>query len=153
MAKAPELHAYSSQASLDRLLLLVAAIANNPGIAPESGDTPPMQALIEAMQAIAQEQGIDWPGWSEHTIRKDLVTLRKYGILRSATAMRSGYVLGQGKIEPPSKPYRPRKSALSAEEIVKLRAEGKSLAEVAKLAGISREAVRQIEQKQRRLDL
>lgn len=154
MSKNPDIHSYSNRGSFERIMLLIAAIANNPGIAPESGDTPPMQALLEAMNAMAQERGIEWQDWSEHTIRKDLVTLRKYGILRSGTAMRSGYVLGQGKTEPPPKPYRPRKSALSADEIVKLRREGKSLADVAKLAGISREAVRQIEQKQKQnLDL
>jgi len=127
-----------------RLMLLISAIANNPGIAPQSTGISPMQALLAAMEDIANQQGIEWQEWSEATIRKDLVTLRRYGILPQNTAQRGGYRLGQkDKPDPPSKPVK----ALTERdmEIMRLRAEGKSLAEVGKVVGLSRERVRQIE--------
>lgn len=151
MAKPPIVHLYSDRASFDRLMLLISAIANNPGIAPSGIEDSPIAALLKEMQAIALASGIFWQEWSEPTIRKDLALLRKYSILPSTT-IRGGYYLGQAMpVLPPviRKPRKNPKSKMSPQEIVRLRGEGRSLAEIAALAGISRERVRQIEQEQR----
>lgn len=147
MPRLPEIHPYSDRASFERIMLLISAIANKPGIAPQSAEVPPMQAILIEMQSIAKACEIEWQSWSENTIRKDIAVLRNYKVLPSGTSFRSGYYFGKDATpqEPPKKPCHPRKSKLNREEIVKLRQEGKSLAEVAEIAGISRERVRQIE--------
>jgi hypothetical protein len=101
MAKSPELHPYADRASYERVMLLVSAIASNPGIAPSGVEVSPMVALLGEMKAIAHARGMPWKEWSEHTIREDLKELRRFGILREGTAMRSGYYLGK---EPPELP-------------------------------------------------
>ncbi|PSB21313.1 WYL domain-containing protein [Phormidesmis priestleyi ULC007] len=101
MPESIDLHPYRDRAALDRLLLLIATFVQHPGI----GDRDPLEtdttveAALElvqaAMQMIAQTQGIQLPHYSIPTLRKDLVTLRRYGIL-SQRRYRSGYYLGTG---------------------------------------------------------
>lgn len=140
---------YSNGISFERLMLLVAAIAQNPGIAPHKGrnaGVDPMETLLEAMREIAQQRHVEWQSWSVNTIRADLKTLRKYGILPDKTMLRAGYYLGkkQEEFKLPPKQTSSRKSRLTAEEMAKLRASGQSLAQIAKQAGVSRERVRQL---------
>ena len=101
MAEPTDLHPYRDRAALDRLLLLIATFVQHPGI----GDRDPLEpdteieAALElvqtAMQTVAEAQGIQLPHYSIPTLRKDLVTLRRYGIL-SQRRYRSGYYLGTG---------------------------------------------------------
>ena len=92
--------AYSEQSAFERLLLLIATFVQYPGIGspkPEALD-PSYDAFgdIQAkMQVIAQTCNIDLPIYSPHTLRKDLKTLRKYGIL-DRRMYRWGYYLGTG---------------------------------------------------------
>jgi hypothetical protein len=141
-------HPYSELPSFERLLLLVAAIAQNPGIAPQKGrnnGSDPMVALLDAMRQVAEDQGIELQRWSEHTIRKDLATLRKYGILPNDTALRSGYYLGrkQNRRLPPLPPT-PRKSKLTIAQIKELRDDGLTLQQIGDRAGLSKERIRQL---------
>lgn len=136
-----------------RLLLLVSAIARNPGIAPSETGQNPMLVLLAEMRAIAIANNLEWQDWSEHTIRKDLIVLRRYGIL-PRKHQRSGYRIDAAEpLPPPVRAPRKRvKCSISDEELLKLRDEGRSLAEVAKVAGLkSREAVRLREKKARQL--
>lgn len=157
MAKPPTLHPYSDRGAFDRLMLLIAAIALHPGIGVRVLGISPMRMILDVMQELAEKQGIAWQDWSEATIREDLKALRKYGIMRSNTALRNGYYLGNDPPEVPEivrqsregKPRKDRKALLTPDEIVDLRDEGKSLTEVAALAGVSRERIRQIEKKAR----
>jgi predicted DNA-binding transcriptional regulator YafY len=100
MAELTDRHPYSDRAALDRLLLLIATFVQYPGI----GAHDPMEsepaiaalALVQtAMQSVATVQGIQLPHYSIPTLRKDLLTLRRYGIL-SQRRYRSGYYLGTG---------------------------------------------------------
>lgn len=101
MAESTDLHPYRERAALDRLLLLIATFVQYPGI----GDRDPLEsdpmteaalALVQAaMHGVAEAQGIQLPHYSIPTLRKDLVTLRRYGIL-SQRRYRAGYYLGTG---------------------------------------------------------
>ena len=101
MAETIALHPYRDRIALDRLLLLIATLVQHPGI----GDRDPLEsdptteaalALVQAaMQTVAEAQGIQLPHYSIPTLRKDLVTLRRYGIL-SQRRYRTGYYLGTG---------------------------------------------------------
>lgn len=96
MPKKPELHPHSDRAAFNRLMLLAAAIAQNPGIAPGNTGGCFREEMIKAMKAIALEQDIAWvKDWSEPTLRKDLETLRNFGLVPSGTALQSGYYLGR----------------------------------------------------------
>lgn len=100
MAEPDDLHPYRDRTALDRLLLLIATFVQQPGIGDRDPmDTEPVEAALElvqtAMQAVAKAQGIQIPHYSIPTLRKDLVTLRRYGIL-SQRRYRSGYYLGTG---------------------------------------------------------
>lgn len=92
--------AYSQQSAFERLLLLIATFVQYPGIgsAQVNALDPPcgaFEAIQKKMQAIAQTCDIDLPLYSAHTLRKDLKTLRKYGILERRM-YRWGYYLGTG---------------------------------------------------------
>lgn len=138
-----EMHKYSDRPSFDRILLLVATIAQNPGIAPSGADITPMVALLEGMKAIAIQQGIPWQEWQPGTIRKDLSVLRDYGILPSGTSLRGGYYLGgirDGWHKTPAPP-RASKAKIPPSEMAALQSEGRSLSEIAAMAGISKQGV------------
>jgi predicted DNA-binding transcriptional regulator YafY len=100
MAESTDRHPYSDRAALDRLLLLIATFVQYPGIGAHDplSSEPAVAALAlvqTAMQSVATAQGIQLPHYSIPTLRKDLLTLRRYGIL-SQRRYRSGYYLGTG---------------------------------------------------------
>ncbi|NJR51624.1 MAG: WYL domain-containing protein [Leptolyngbyaceae cyanobacterium CSU_1_3] len=101
MADSIDLHPYSERAALDRLLLLISTFVQHPGIGdrdplnPDSTIAAALEPVQTAMQTVAKAQGIQLPHYSVPTLRKDLVTLRRYGIL-SQRRYRSGYYLGTG---------------------------------------------------------
>lgn len=150
-------HNYSDRDSFDRLMLLISAIANNPGIAPGGGSIRAIAQLTLTMKAIGVSKGFKckaWDkAWDEDTIKADLQKLREYNILPplSEDVIRNGYRLGRSfndkKIPQPSTP---QKNKLSPDEIVRLRDEGFTLGEIADKAGVSKVRVGQIEKKRRR---
>ncbi len=99
MAKRPTVHAYSDQTAFERLLLLIAALVHHPGVGSRSAKTATAQDALESvrqhMQCLAQAVGVTLPVYSLHTLRKDLVTLRSYGILER-NRHDWGYYLGTG---------------------------------------------------------
>lgn len=99
MAKLPILHSYSDANSFDRLLLLIATLAQHPGIGSRTvSEVRSMAALDEIqmqMKAIATHLNLDIPNYSVHTLRKDLATLRQYEIL-DRNRHDWGYYLGTG---------------------------------------------------------
>lgn len=103
MAKKPTLHAYSDRAAFERLLLLIAVIAHQPGVGcPTDGQERSehhnaLEALKRALVQMAQEVGIAIPDYSLSTLRQDIAMLRQYGILGSRM-YRWGYYLGSGAI-------------------------------------------------------
>jgi predicted DNA-binding transcriptional regulator YafY len=95
-------HPYSDRPAFERLLLLIATFVQYPGV----GSPDPLhsthekqhQALIDVQAKlldVAQTYNIDLPSYSLGTLRKDLETLRKYGIL-DRRMYRWGYYLGTG---------------------------------------------------------
>jgi len=143
MAEPIDLHPYSDRAALDRLLLLVATFVQHPGVGAHDplGTEPVVEeslALVQAtMQTVAAAQGIQLPHYSIPTLRKDLLTLRRYGIL-SQRRYRSGYYLGTG--------------GLSQDE---LRLALNALASLAKHQGdpLARQAQARLQRRLRGLDL
>jgi predicted DNA-binding transcriptional regulator YafY len=99
MAKAPEIHPYSDRAAFDRLMVLIATLVKHPGIGSRSDknaqDQDSLETLRSCMQAIAKELEVQLPIYSLHTLRKDLVTLRNYGIM-DRNRHDWGYYLGTG---------------------------------------------------------
>jgi predicted DNA-binding transcriptional regulator YafY len=96
--------AYAHPQSFNRLLCLIATLAQYPGVGhlnasdltndPEQ--TPQrLQELLLYLHAVAAQQGIELPPCSPHTLHKDLQTLRHYGILGDQM-YRWGYYLGPG---------------------------------------------------------
>ena len=107
MAKKPTLHSYADRSAFERLMLLIATLVQYPGVgSSDHEDTPlltnatyhdallPVQARL---QAVAAALGIELPAGypATPTIRKDLETLRRYGILEQRM-YRWGYYLGTG---------------------------------------------------------
>lgn len=87
-------------AAQERLFLLIATLINFPGVgcAEESDRTRHHDALESVaiqMQGYAESIGIALPAYSSHTLRKDLLLLRRYGILDDRM-YRWGYYLGTG---------------------------------------------------------
>ncbi|MBD2054634.1 WYL domain-containing protein [Oculatella sp. FACHB-28] len=99
MAKPPELHFYSDRSSFDRLMVLIATLVQYPGVgsrnAKTSQDQDSLETLQQHMQAVAKELNLPLPDYSVHTLRKDLGTLRNYGIL-DRNRHDWGYYLGTG---------------------------------------------------------
>ena len=103
MAKKPTPHPYADRLTFDRIMLLIATLVNHPGIGysdTETSDGKYHDALLEVrsqLQKIAAEFSIEFPENypATPTIRKDLETLRNYGIL-DKRMYRSGYYLGTG---------------------------------------------------------
>lgn len=94
-------HAYADRAAFDRVLLLIATLLEHPGIGcpePLARSDEPHDALKfvqTALRNYAQAHDIPLKFDSVPTLRKDLTTLRKYGILRDRK-YRWGYYLGTG---------------------------------------------------------
>ena len=87
-------------AAQERLFLLIATLINFPGVgcAEESDRTrhhDALESVAAQMQLHAKSIGIPLPAYSSHTLRKDLLLLRRYGILDDRM-YRWGYYLGTG---------------------------------------------------------
>jgi predicted DNA-binding transcriptional regulator YafY len=101
MPKSPNLHSYSDQVSFDRLLVLIATLVRHPGVGSRSAkvtnDQDSLESVQQHMQLLADNLGLQLPHCSVHTLRKDLVTLRAYGIL-DRHRHDWGYYLGSGAL-------------------------------------------------------
>ena len=99
MAKSPDIHLYSDRTTFDRLMVLIATLAKYPGIGSrsdkDSQDQDSLETLQHHMQVVAEALQMQLPLYSVHTLRKDLVTLRNYGIL-DRNRHDWGYYLGTG---------------------------------------------------------
>lgn len=102
MPKFSQTHAYSDRKSFDRLMLLIATFLKYPSVgsaeATQKNNDQPHDALAAVkfqLEQVAQELGFELNNSAIPTIRKDLVTLRKYGILNKRM-YRWGYYLGTG---------------------------------------------------------
>ncbi len=101
MPKTTDLHPHSDRQAFDRLMLLIATFIQHPGIGcPDRGNNA--QSALESLEAVkeivgevAKQYDIPLTKYSIPTLRKDLVTLRKYGILEKRI-YRWGYFLGTG---------------------------------------------------------
>lgn len=130
-------------------MLLVAAITQNPGIASEreakDAGVTPMEILRREVKKIATVQGIELIEFSDATLKKDLGSLRKRGILPEGRARR-GYYAGSPVEVPKPAPIsrKASKSKLTAAEIVHLRSQGKTFQAIGDLAGVSRARAEQI---------
>ncbi len=95
------LHSYSDRDSFIRLMLLIATLIHHPGIGAvdpnETTQPDAMQAVLAQMQQVARDLDFVLPNYSIHTLRKDLKTLRQYGIL-DRRMYRWGYYLGTGAL-------------------------------------------------------
>lgn len=102
MPKFSQTHSYSDRKSFDRLMLLIATFLQYPSVGsadafPKNTDAPhdALAAVKFQLEQVAQQLDIEINNCSIPTIRKDLVTLRKYGILNKRM-YRWGYYLGTG---------------------------------------------------------
>jgi predicted DNA-binding transcriptional regulator YafY len=99
MARKPIVHTYSDQAAFDRLMILITTLIHHPGVGSRSDKTSKEQDALESLQqqiqATATSLTMPIPGYSVHTLRKDLMTLRSYGIL-NRRRHDWGYYLGTG---------------------------------------------------------
>ncbi len=105
MAKKPTLHTYADRLSFERILLLIATLVRYPGVG--SADTlgrlensehhNALEAVQLQLRQVAKSLGMELPDHypATATIRKDLETLRDYGIL-DRRMYRWGYYLGTG---------------------------------------------------------
>jgi predicted DNA-binding transcriptional regulator YafY len=103
MAKSADGHPYSDRAAFDRLMLLIATLAQRPGVGcpPQERHQTEQHDAIAALQqtlvATAHDQGFDLPAYAPATLRKDIATLRQYGLL-GPQMYRWGYYLGNGAL-------------------------------------------------------
>jgi predicted DNA-binding transcriptional regulator YafY len=103
MPKSSQTHPYSDLQAFDRLMLLIATFLKYPSIgsadtSPQNNNDKPHDALVsvkQQLEKLAQEIGIPINNCAIPTIRKDLIALRKYGILNKRI-YRWGYYLGTG---------------------------------------------------------
>lgn len=97
-----ERHSYSTPEAFERLMLLIATLLKYPGLGcPEPEQDTSNNAIsvvIERLQAVAGKAGISLLYYSEHTLRKDLKTLRQFGIL-DQPSYRWGYYLGTAALD------------------------------------------------------
>ncbi len=98
-------HLYSDRASFERLLLLIATFLHYPGIGCPDPDAPHRDGHHQALESVqhgllatAQRYEVELVGYALPTIRKDLETLRRYGIL-DRHMYRWGYYLGTGALK------------------------------------------------------
>ncbi|NJK60687.1 MAG: WYL domain-containing protein [Oscillatoriales cyanobacterium SM2_1_8] len=106
MPKPSCLHPYSDRQAFERLMLLVATLVRYPGIGSSDGEgsldpdgATGLAALQSKLLTVGQELGIALPKPALPTLRKDLGTLRQYGILNRGM-YRWGYYLGTGVMTP-----------------------------------------------------
>jgi predicted DNA-binding transcriptional regulator YafY len=95
-------HPYSHPEAFERLMVLIATLIKHPGVGADEegesiGEHDAMTLVLTAMQDLAAERGVPLPDYSVHTLRKDLRTLRRYGIL-DQRMYRWGYYLGTGAL-------------------------------------------------------
>ena len=102
MPKSSQTHPFSDRQAFERLMLLIATFLQYPSIgspeaSPQNDDQPhdALAAVKQQLEQLAQDLDITINHCSIPTIRKDLVTLRKYGILNKRI-YRWGYYLGTG---------------------------------------------------------
>ncbi|MFM7888721.1 MAG: WYL domain-containing protein, partial [Pseudanabaena sp.] len=102
MPKPSNLHAYSDQQSFDRLMLLIATFIHYPGVGTPDSLDKKTQTIHESLEAVkdkvcevAKQFEVPLIKYSIPTLRKDLVILRKYGVLEKRI-YRWGYFLGTG---------------------------------------------------------
>ncbi|ALF52143.1 hypothetical protein ACX27_03620 [Nostoc piscinale CENA21] len=94
-------HSYAGFPAFERLLLLIATFARNPGVGcydpmqsdPSNHDT--LNIVQMYLYKVASELNVELPPYSRHTIQSDLKTLRRYGLL-DRRPYRWGYYLGTG---------------------------------------------------------
>lgn len=97
------LNSYANPQAFDRLMVLIATLVRYPGVGgrdpleEKTGDHDAAQDIRSHMEETATSLSIDFPGYSVHTIRKDLRALRHYGILDDRM-YRWGYYLGTGAL-------------------------------------------------------
>lgn len=101
--KYPELHPYSDRAAFERLLLLIATLVQHPGVGCRDEETAPgehnaLEVVGERLNEVAQQMGFELLHDAPPTLRKDLETLRSYGILERRM-YRWGYYLGTGGMD------------------------------------------------------
>ncbi|MGQ9866923.1 MAG: helix-turn-helix transcriptional regulator [Pseudanabaenaceae cyanobacterium] len=97
MPKPSCLHPYSDRLAFERLMLLVATLVRHPGIG--SPEQEGAAGLARQLLAVGRELGLALPKPTLPTLRKDLGTLRTYGILNRGM-YRWGYYLGTGVMTP-----------------------------------------------------
>ena len=101
MAKKPVSHPYADQSAFERLLLLITTFLESPGVGGSrlshaaDREHNALEAVQARIQEMAQQMKIALPHYSVNTLRKDLVTLRRYGVL-GQQMYRWGYYLGTG---------------------------------------------------------
>lgn len=95
--------AYAEPRAFERLMTLVATLVRHPGVGSRDplesslGEHDAAQDILNKMQQTAKDLDLTLPSYSVHTIRKDLKTLRRYGIL-DKRMYRWGYYLGTGAL-------------------------------------------------------
>jgi len=105
MPKKPQPHRYIDRTSFERLLILIATLIQHPGVGsrqplehtPNRTHHNALTPLQSQIRQVAKSLGISYPDRypSIGTLRKDLETLRNYGIL-DHRKYRWGYYLGTG---------------------------------------------------------
>jgi WYL domain len=102
MPRLPELHAYGDRTAFTRLMLLIATFVQHPGIGSAEPNAEPtdhhhnaLEVVRDRLQQVAQELNYELPVYSAAMLRKDVETLRDYGILERRM-YRWGYYLGTG---------------------------------------------------------
>jgi hypothetical protein len=100
--KSPTTYGYAEPSAFERLMLLIATLVQHPGVGGSGKEVPKnnkhrdaLQEVLISLQKVAHAQGFLPPQCSVHTLRKDLETLRYWGILEQRM-YRWGYYLGTG---------------------------------------------------------
>ncbi len=95
-------HTYADRASFERMMLLVATLLQYPGVgcadvmaSPTDEHHNALEEVRSRLQQVARDCGVVIPDYAVATLRKDLETLRRYGIL-DRRMYRWGYYLGTG---------------------------------------------------------
>lgn len=104
MPRPPELHPYSDRTAFTRLMLLIAAFVRHPGIGSAEPNAEPtaqhhnaLEVVRDRLQQLVQDLGFALPPYSAARIRKDVETLRDYGILERRM-YRWSYYLSTGAL-------------------------------------------------------
>lgn len=104
MSKKTIPHPYTERQAFERLMLLIATLVQHPGVGCPEPDSPQfhsighhnaLQEVQTRLQEVARSCGVELPDYAISTLRKDMETLRRYGIL-DRRMYRWGYYLGTG---------------------------------------------------------